>query len=68
MKRTSSEKRFIVRLIESLEDIRKGENNIVLFGSVGNGKTYLLNKLCGASYPTADDGYSCTRTDNFLIP
>ena len=65
MKRTSSEKRFTVRLIESLEDIRKGENNIVLFGSVGNGKTYLLNKLCGTSYPTADDGYSCTRTVQF---
>ena len=65
MKRTSSENRFTVRLLENLEDIRKGENNIVLFGSVGNGKTFLLNKLCGTSYPTADDGYSCTRTVQF---
>ena len=65
MKRSSSECNFSIMILDDLEEIRKSENNIVLFGSVGNGKTYLLNKACGSDFPTADSGYSCTRTVQF---
>jgi len=61
MKTSLSQKRFTIHIFDYLDEIKKSENNIVLFGSVGNGKTYILNKLCGKSYLTADDGYSCTR-------
>ena len=65
--RSNSEKRFTLRIFEYLEEIKKGENNVVLFGSVGNGKTYLLNKACGKYYPAYDDGYSCTRNVQFAF-
>ena len=65
MKRSSSECNFSIMILNDLEEIRKRENNIVLFGSVGNGKTYLLNKACGSNFPTSDSGYSCTRTVQF---
>ena len=61
MKRTKSEVRFSLRILTYLDEIKKSQNNVVLFGSVGNGKTYLLNKACGAEFLTADKGYSCTR-------
>ena len=61
MKKSLSESRFTLRILDYLEEIKKGENNVVLFGSVGNGKTYLLNKACGANFLTSDEGYSCTR-------
>ena len=61
MKRSISESRFTIRILDNLEEIKEGENNIVLFGSVGNGKTYLLNKICGEDFLTSDKGYSCTR-------
>jgi len=61
MKKSLSQNRFTIHIINYLDEIKKSESNIVLFGSVGNGKTYILNKLCGKSYQTADDGYSCTR-------
>ena len=61
MKKSKSELRFSINIINYLDEIKKSENNIVLFGSVGNGKTFILNKLCGKFYQTADDGYSCTR-------
>lgn len=61
LKRSNSESRFTIRILEYLDQIKEGENNIVLFGSVGNGKTYLLNKLCGEEFITRDKGYSCTR-------
>ena len=41
--------------------IKTSKNNIILFGSVGSGKTFLLNKLCGTDYMTSDEGFSCTR-------
>ena len=50
MKRSLSESTLSLAIINDLEDIKKSENNIVLFGSVGNGKTLLLNKACGANY------------------
>ena len=61
MKKSLSESRFTLRIMDYLEEIKKGENNVVLFGSVGNGKTYLLNKACGSNFLTSDEGYSCTR-------
>ena len=65
MKRSQSERNFTKYIVKNLEEIKEGKNNVVLFGSVGNGKTYLLNKICGASFLTADDGYSCTRNVQF---
>ena len=61
MNRSLSESNLSIFISDYLEDCKKSENNVVLFGSVGNGKTYLLNKLCGENYETADEGYSCTR-------
>ena len=57
MKRSLSESTLSYAIINDLEEIKKSENNIVLFGSVGNGKTLLLNKACGVNYLTADNGY-----------
>ena len=65
MKRSLSQSTLSLSIIKDLEDIKKSENNIVLFGSVGNGKTLLLNKACGTNYFTADNGYSCTRNVQF---
>jgi len=44
----------------NLGEIKRCENNVVIFGLVGHGKTTLLNKACGTSYKTAESGYSCT--------
>ena len=41
--------------------LKNCKNNYVLFGSVGNGKTTLLNKMCGENKEVSDQGYSCTR-------
>ena len=60
-----SDSNFTIKLINSLEELKKSQNNIVLFGSVGNGKTSLLNKICGKFYEVSDRGYSCTRTIQF---
>ena len=49
-------------ILQNIDDIlRKSKNNIVLFGSVGNGKTFLLNKICGTNFQTAEEGFSCTQ-------
>ena len=56
-----SEKKLSLPILKRLDEIKKGENNIVLFGYVGSGKTSLLNKICGQSYLISDRGYSCTR-------
>jgi len=61
MNRSLSESKLSIGIIHDIEEIKQSENNIVLFGSVGNGKTFLLNKACGTDYLTADNGYSCTR-------
>ena len=65
MKRSLSESTLSLAIINELDDIKQSENNVVLFGSVGNGKTYLLNKACGANFLTSDSGYSCTRNIQF---
>lgn len=49
-------------ILNGIDDIiRASENNIILFWSVGNGKTGLLNKLTGKNYQVADEGLSCTK-------
>ena len=45
----------------NFEAIKNSETNIILFGTVGHGKTSLLNKFCGTDYLTASRGFSCTR-------
>jgi GTPase SAR1 family protein len=45
----------------NFEAVKQSENNIVLFGNVGAGKTTLINLLCGTNYTTTQGGFSCTR-------
>ena len=63
MKRSNSTTSFSV--IKNLEEIQQCENNVIMFGSVGHGKTTLLNKACGTDFKTAESGYSCTRDIQF---
>ena len=46
---------------KNFEEIKSSSNNIILFGSVGAGKTTLINKLCKIDLLTKEDGFSCTR-------
>ena len=48
-------------LTENFDIIKQSKNNIILFGSVGTGKTTLINKLCGVDFETSSRGFSCTR-------
>ena len=59
MKRSYSTSSFSV--IQNLETIQNCKNNIIMFGSIGHGKTTLLNKACGTDFKTAESGFSCTR-------
>jgi len=45
---------------KTFDEIKNSSNNIILFGSVGNGKTTLINKL------SKSDGFSCTRDANIV--
>ena len=49
----------IIRGLDNV--IKKSKKNIILFGKVGSGKTFLLNKLCDTNYLTAEEGFSCTK-------
>ena len=46
---------------KNFDEIKNSSNNLIMFGSVGNGKTTLMNKLCGCDLLTKEDGFSCTR-------
>ena len=46
---------------KNYEFIQQSENNVIMFGLVGHGKTTLLNKACGEKFDTAESGFSCTR-------
>ena len=50
---------------KNFEEIKSSRNNIILFGSVGAGKTTLINKLCGVNLLTKGEGFSCTRDVQF---
>lgn len=53
------------RVDKNFDIIKRSENNIILFGEVGTGKTTIINKLCGVSLLTKGGGYSCTRDVQF---
>lgn len=48
-------------LSAGFETIKNSKNNIIFFGSVGTGKTTLLNKTCGQNFEAKDEAYSVTR-------
>jgi len=45
----------------NFDEVKRSTNNIILFGSVGAGKTSLINKICGVDLITKSGGFSCTR-------
>ena len=49
------------KILKVIDEFKNYKNNIVLFGSVGTGKTTLLNRLCNTNFSVKDKGYSCTR-------
>ena len=52
---------------KNFELIKRSENNIILFGEVGTGKTTIINKLCGVDFLTKEAGFSCTREVQFAF-
>jgi GTP-binding protein EngB required for normal cell division len=53
------------RVDKNFDIIKRSENNIILFGEVGTGKTTIINKLCEVNLLTKGGGYSCTRDVQF---
>lgn len=52
-------------LSSGFETIKNSRNNIIFFGSVGTGKTTLLNKICGQNFDARDASFSVTREVQF---
>ena len=52
-------------LEKNFERVKRSNNNIILFGEVGSGKTTIINKLCSVNLLTKEGGYSCTRDVQF---
>ena len=52
---------------KNFDEIKNSSNNIILFGSVGNGKTTIINKLCNCNLITKNDGFSCTRDVQYCM-
>ena len=48
-------------IIKNIDEIKKSSNNIILFGSVGCGKTTLINKLCKCNFMVGDSPFSWTK-------
>ncbi len=48
-------------LNKGLEIIKNSKNNIILFGPVGEGKTTILNKICGQNFKTSNGYFSTTN-------
>jgi len=44
----------------NIDILKNSKNNIIFFGVVGSGKTFLINKLTNSSFKTEASGYSCT--------
>lgn len=53
------------RVDKNFERIKRSENNIILFGDVGSGKTTIINKICGVNFLIKDSGFSCTQDAQF---
>ena len=56
---------YLVR--KNFDEVKKSTNNIILFGSVGAGKTSLINKICGVDLITKAGGFSCTRDVQYAL-
>jgi len=52
---------------ENFEEIKNSSNNVIFFGSVGNGKTTCINKICKCNLKTKNDGFSCTRDVQYCM-
>jgi GTPase SAR1 family protein len=48
-------------LEKGFEIIKNSKNNLILFGSVGVGKTTILNKICAQNFTTGNGCFSVTR-------
>ena len=48
-------------LPKDYELLKSSKNNIILSGTIGDGKTTLLNKLCHSNFETMDNCFQCTR-------
>ena len=56
MRRSNSTTSFSI--INNFEEIQQCENNIIMFGQIGHGKTTLLNKACDTYFKTAESGFN----------